>query len=83
MNLNIIESKLADNGADGLQIAYDPNDPSYVPPLGQSSVVEPDNTKSYIVIATIEGVMIVAFAVLLAASIRTVVRKRLARIDKK
>lgn len=82
MNLNIIESKLASRDGESLQIAYDPTDPTYVPPLGQSSVVEPDNTKSFIVIATIEGLMVIVFAVLMAASIRVIVKKRLAKINR-
>lgn len=74
MNLVITNAELANH--DGVQIAYDPTDPSYVAPLGESSVVSPDNTKSFIVIATVEGVMVVVFAVLLLGSIRYLRRVR-------
>ena len=60
-----------------MQIAYDPTDPTYVAPLGESSVVEPNNTRGFIVLATIEGLMVIVFSVLMAASIRSVVRRRL------
>lgn len=75
MNLVITNAELANHDG-GVQIAYDPTDPSYVAPLGESSVVKPDNTKGFIVIATIEGVMVVVFAVLLLGSIRYLRRVR-------
>lgn len=62
INLDIVNSELAD--ASGAQIAYDPSDPSYIKPLGRSMTVRPDDTKGYMVIATIEGVAIVAIAIL-------------------
>lgn len=77
MNLIVTESKLADREDEGLQIAYDPTDPTYVAPLGESSVVEPDNTKSFIVLATVEGIMVIIFAVLLSLSIRNMVHRKL------
>lgn len=78
MNLTITDAKLANREEDGVQIAYDPTDPSYVAPLGETSVVKPDGTRGYIVMATVEGVMVVVFAVLIAAAIRGVVRRKLA-----
>lgn len=75
MNLGVVETKLAD-GEDGVQIAYNPEDPSYVAPLGESSVVKPDTTKGYIVLATIEGVAVVVVAFLLAFSARLVVKRK-------
>lgn len=75
MNLGVVETKLAD-GEDGVQIAYNPEDPSYVAPLGESSVVKPDITKGYIVLATIEGVAVVVVAFLLALSARLVVKRK-------
>ena len=78
MNLSVVDTKLANRQDEGVQIAYDPTDPSYVAPLGESSVVKPDGTKGFIVIATIEGVMVVIFAVLMAAALRVVVRRKLA-----
>ena len=83
MNLSIVDTKLANREDEGVQIAYDPTDPSYVAPLGESSVVKPDGTKGLIVMATIEGVMVVAFAVLMAAALRGVVRRKLAEREAK
>ena len=78
MSLTITDAKLANREGDGVQIAYDPTDPSYVAPLGETSVVKPDGTRGFIVMATVEGVMVVVFSVLMAAAIRSVVRRKLA-----
>ena len=78
MSLSITDAKLANREGDGVQIAYDPTDPTYVAPLGETSVVKPDGTKGFIVMATIEGIMIVVFSVLMAAAIRSVLRRRMA-----
>lgn len=78
MSLSITDAKLAKREGEGVQIAYDPTDPSYVAPLGETSVVKPDGTKGFIVMATVEGVMVVVFSVLMAAAIRSMVRRKLA-----
>ncbi|MBR3256616.1 hypothetical protein IKG10_03065 [Candidatus Saccharibacteria bacterium] len=62
MSLEVANSELAD--ASGIQIAYDPTDPSYIKPLGRSMTVRPDNTKGYMVMATIEGIALVVVAIL-------------------
>jgi uncharacterized DUF497 family protein len=49
-----------------------------VAPLGETSVVKPDGTKGFIVMATVEGVMVVVFSVLMAAAIRSVLRRKMA-----
>ena len=82
MNLAVTDAKLAEEGAkdDDVQIAYDPTDPSYMPPLGESSVAKPDAVNSYVVLVTVEGAFVVVFALLLMVSIRFMVRgKREAR----
>ena len=77
MNLTIVDTKMAENGrGDSMQIAYDPTDPTYEAPLGQSVVVKPDNTKGYIIIAMIEGVMIVAFSMLTAVAVKVVMDRK-------
>lgn len=76
MNLSVTDTKLADSDSDGVQIAYDLSDPTYVAPLGESSVFRPDSTKGLIVMATIEGVMVVVVAVLVVSVARFVVRQR-------
>lgn len=78
MSLAITDTKLADRENEGVQIAYDPTDPSYVAPLGETSVVKPDGTRGLIVMATVEGIMVIVFSVLMAAAIRSTVRRRLA-----
>ena len=77
MNLGVTNAQLAESDTEAVQIAYDPTDPTYVAPLGESSVVEPNNTRGFIVLATIEGLMVIVFSVLMAASIRSVVKRKL------
>ena len=79
MNLAVTDEKLANRKDDGVQIAYDPTDPTYVAPLGESTVVKPDSTRGLIVMATIEGVMVVLFGVFMAAAIRSVVKRELSK----
>ena len=83
MNLSVTDAKLADREDEGLQIAYDPTDPTYVAPLGETSVVKPDNTKGFILLVTVEGIMVLVFAVLLAFSIRSMVRRKVAEAQNK
>ena len=78
MDLSIMDSKLAEKD-DGVQIAYDPTDPTFVAPLGESMVVKPSAVKGHIILATIEGFFIVVFAVLLMISIRFMVKSHQAR----
>ena len=74
MNLSVTSTELAQGG--GIQIAYDPSDPTYVAPLGESSVFRPDSTKGLIVMATIEGVMIVAVSVLVVSVARFMIKQK-------
>lgn len=75
MNLATEKSEFASNDEEeGVQIAYDPSDPTYQAPLGVTSVVQPDTVKGFILIATIEGVFVVIFAVLMAVSLRFIVK---------
>lgn len=76
MNLSVTDTKLAEGNDGGVQIAYDPNDPTYVAPLGESSVFRPDSTKGLIVMATIEGVVIVAISVLVVSVARLMIKRR-------
>ena len=75
MNLSITSSELAQDD-DGVQVAYDPSDPTYVAPLGESSVFRPDSTKGLIVMATIEGVMIVIVSILTVSVARFMVKQK-------
>ena len=75
MNLNVMKTELAD-AETGVQVAYDPTDPSYIGPLGQSSVVRPDSTKGYIAIATVEGFMVVILSIFAAIITRSIIKRR-------
>jgi hypothetical protein len=77
MNLTIVDTKMAENGkGDSMQIAYDPTNSTYEAPLGQSIIVRQDNTKGYMIMAMIEGIMIVAFSVLTAVAAKIVIDKK-------
>lgn len=79
MNLTLRDTKLSKEGEDEIQVAYDPSDPSYVAPLGESVVFRPSGTKGLIVVATIEGAMLVVFSVfivLMAKYLMTSKRKK-------
>lgn len=76
MNITVVDSKLA-RQTNGVQIAYDPTDPTYEPPLGQSVVMKPNASKGLMVMAMIEGVMVVVFAVLVVIAARIVIRRKL------
>lgn len=75
MNLGVTNTELAQGGS-GVQIAYDPNDPTYVAPLGESSVFRPDSTKGLMIMAIIEGVVVVLVAVLMVSVARFMVRQK-------
>ena len=77
MNLSVTDTSVAQGG--GVQIAYDPSNPGYVAPLGESFVFKPDSTEGLIVMMTIEGVMIVAVSVLVASVARFVIRQKINR----
>jgi len=74
MNLSVTSTELAQG--EGVQIAYDPSNPTYVAPLGESSIFRPDSTKGLIVLATVEGVVIVAVSVLMVSVARFMIRQK-------
>ncbi len=76
MNLTIVEAKFANKEDTGVQIAYDPSNPSYVAPLGEVSIFRPDNTKGLIIITTIEGVLVVVFSILVSGIARYMLKNR-------
>ena len=76
MNLSVIESKIAEGGTSGdggIQVAYDPSDPSYIAPLGETKVFLPDRTNGFLVIAMIEGFAIIVLTILLMVVVRYLV----------
>ena len=75
MNIAVVDTRLA-QGEDGVQVAYDPTDPTYAAPLGKSVEKDRDNTKGYIVLATVEGVMVVMFGMLILMSVRMMLKKK-------
>ena len=76
MNISVVDSKLAQQNG-GVQIAYDPTDPTYEAPLGQSVAMQPDNSRGLMIMAMIDGVMIVVFAVLIVIAARIVIRRKI------
>ena len=82
MDLNVTNVRMADSGEDGVQIAYDPNDLNFTGPLGESMVFQPDDTKGKIVIAIIEGVVVLVLSVLLTSAIHFIFRRKEYRITK-
>ena len=64
---NITNSSLARNDG-GVEVAYDPMDPSYVAPLGESLRVDPDRTKSLTLAITIQAMLMGVLAVILMAT---------------
>lgn len=77
MNLSVTNTELAQDG--GVQIAYDPSDPTYVAPLGESSVFRPDSTKGLMIVATVEGVVIVLVTILMASVARFMIRQKVVK----
>lgn len=76
MNLEVVEAKIA--GVEtNVQVAYDPNDPSYIAPLGESAVFLPDKTREYMLLATIEGALIAVLAVFLVIAGRMIAKHKL------
>lgn len=74
MDLEVANSELAD--ASGIQIAYDPTDPTYIKPLGKSMTVRPDGTKGYIMLATVEGIALAVAAILAAIVAHALVKNK-------
>ena len=64
---NITNSSLARSDG-GVEVAYDPMDPSYVAPLGESLRVDPDHTKSLTLVITIQAMLMGMLAVILVAT---------------
>lgn len=75
MDLSVVDTELAD-GNNGVQVAYDPSDPSYIPPLGESEVFRPDTTRGLVLLATIEGVAILVMAMVVVYTVRCIVKNR-------
>ena len=82
MDLNVTNVKIADSGEEGVQIAYDPSDLTYTAPLGESLVLKPDNTKGKVILATIEGGVVLVLSVLLTSAIHFIFRIREQKVKK-
>lgn len=76
MNLTLMNTNLAKDGEDAIQVAYDPSDPSYVAPLGESVVFQPNGAKGLIVIATIEGAVLIVFSIFTVLMARYMIRSK-------
>lgn len=73
MEPKVMNTKIADGG--GVQVAYDPNDPSFVAPLGVSQNMRADLRQEYAVIATIYGTVIVTMSMALMMLTRYLVKR--------
>ena len=60
MNLSVVDTKVAKDGSDEITVAYDPTNPSYV---GESVVFKPSGTKGLIIMATVEGAVLIVFSI--------------------
>ena len=76
INLTVVDTKLAGTKDDGIQVAYDPTDPAYVAPLGETAVFTPDNTRGYIIIATVFGILVVVLSLFLMMTVRVLVKRK-------
>lgn len=75
MVLNITNTSLAkEDGSALVEIAYDPTNPSYIAPLGESLVVSPDNRKSLMTMMMVQIVAIGALGALVVMTISVVYR---------
>lgn len=75
MNLTVENVNIAKNDID-TQVAYDLTDPTYIAPLGETKTVEPSKVVNYVIVATMEGALVVIFAVLAVLSARYLIRKK-------
>lgn len=74
MSLNVVETQLA--GADGVQVAYDPTDPSYVAPLGETTASTPNVTRGHMIMVTILGMLVVVCAMFTAMLVHSLIKAR-------
>lgn len=75
VSLTVMNSEIAGSDETTVQVAYDPDDPSYVAPLGESIVFQPDNSKGLMVMATVFGVLVVAFSMFMMIAVRSLVKR--------
>lgn len=68
MVLNITSTRLA-QGDTGVEVAYDPDNPSYVAPLGESMVIGPNMKRSFAVAIVVQGLAVGAFSILAMVAI--------------
>ena len=74
MNLSVMQTQMA--GTNEIQVAYDPTNPEYVAPLGESAVFRPDGTRGYVIMATVLGVVIVTCAMFTVIMAHTLIKNR-------
>ena len=60
--------------SDGVELAYDPANPSYIAPLGESMKVEPDKMKSLAVSVVVQTTVVCMLAVILIVATSVVMR---------
>ena len=75
MVLNMTNATLAKNG-DGVTVAYDPTDPTYVAPLGESMTFGADHSRSMLMASIIQASVLGMLAVVLIAVISIVMKTK-------
>ena len=58
----------------GVEVAYDPANPSYVAPLGESLTVRPDKSRTIVSAIVVQSVILMALAVVVVLAISVAVR---------
>lgn len=75
MVLNITRnSTIAKGETDGIEVAYDPQNPSYVAPLGESLTVGPNRVQGIVSAVIIQVAILIALSVLAVVAISVVLR---------
>lgn len=69
--LNMTNASLAKN-SEGVMVAYDPSDPSYIAPLGESLTTTPNRSRSMLNATIIQTLILGMLAVILVATISVV-----------
>lgn len=73
MILNITDATLA--RGDGVEVAYDPTNPGYVAPLGESMTVRADRTRGLAMALTAQLIMFGVLAVVFVMVVTRLLRK--------
>lgn len=74
MVLNMTDATLAKTG-EGVTVAYDPTDPTYVAPLGESMTYEANHSRTMLMASVIQAAIVGMLAVILIAVVSVVMKR--------